>query len=69
MSNEITYHNENFPIGMMVASKLKPLVNMYYRAARFADDIADSNVLEKEQKISKNMQLLPFFPKSSHNFC
>ena len=69
MSNEITYHNENFPIGMMVASKLKPLVNMYYRAARFADDIADSNVLEKEQKISKLEDIGKAFltPESGNN--
>ena len=51
MSDEITYHNENFPVGMMVSSKLKPLVEIYYYAARFADNIADSNVLEKSQKL------------------
>ena len=69
MSDEITYHNENFPIGMMVASKLKHLVNMYYRAARFADDIADSNVLVKEQKLSKLEDITKAFlaPESGNN--
>ena len=69
MSDEITYHNENFPIGMMVNSKMKHLVNMYYSAARFADDIADSNVLEKEQKLKKLDDITKAFlsPESGNN--
>ena len=69
MSDEITYHNENFPVGMMVSSKLKPLVEMYYYAARFADNIADSNVLEKSQKITKLEDITKAFltPESGNN--
>ena len=69
MSNEITYHNENFPVGMMISSKLKHLVEVYYHAARFADDIADSNVLEKSQKLSKLDDITKAFltPESGNN--
>ena len=69
MNNEIAYHNENFPIGMMVAPKLKSLVDIYYQAARFADDIADSNVLEKEQKLIKLEDITKSFlyPESGNN--
>lgn len=69
MTDEFTYHNENFPIGMMISPKLKSLVDMYYHAARFADDIADSNVLEKEQKIAKLEDIAGAFlsPESGNN--
>ena len=69
MSDEITYHNENFPVGMMVAPKMKYLVDMYYQAARFADDIADSNVLSKVQKLNKLEDISKAFltPESGNN--
>lgn len=69
MSDEITYHNENFPVGMMVAPKMKYLVDMYYQAARFADDIADSNVLSKDQKLNKLEDISKAFltPESGNN--
>ena len=69
MSDEITYHNENFPVGMMVSSKLKPLVEIYYHAARFADNIADSNVIEKKQKLTKldDIRKAFLFPEAGNN--
>lgn len=69
MSDEITYHNENFPVGMMISSKLKPLVELYYYAARFADNIADSNVLEKKQKLTKLEDISKAFlsPENGNN--
>ena len=69
MRHKVTYHNENFPIGMMFSSKLKPLVELYYQAARFADDIADSNILEKEKKLSKLEDITKAFlsPESGNN--
>ena len=69
MSDEITYHNENFPVGMMISSKLKPLVEIYYHAARFADNIADSNLLARDQKLSKLDDITKAFlaPESGNN--
>lgn len=69
MSDDFTYHNENFPIGLMVSSKLKPMVELYYHAARFADDIADSNVLTKEQKLTRLDDIAKAFlnPETGNN--
>lgn len=46
-----TAKNENFPVGMLVSKKLKPLVQLYYQAARQADDIADNPELTSAQKL------------------
>ena len=69
MSDETAYHNENFPVGMMIPSKLRPLVDMYYQSARFADNIADSNILTKEDKIAKleNIRKAFLAPENGNN--
>lgn len=43
--------DENFPVGLLMSSKLRPLVQAYYRAARGADDIADDNRLGSQEKL------------------
>ena len=69
MNDDMTYHNENFPVGLMVSSKLKPMVELYYHAARFADNIADSNVLDKTQKLTRLDDVAKAFlnPESGNN--
>lgn len=69
MNDEINYHNENFPVGMMISSRLKPLVELYYHSARFADNIADSNVIDKPKKLAKLEDIRKAFlnPESGNN--
>lgn len=46
-------HKEDFPVSFFIGKKLRPLVEAYYQAARFADDIADTPRLAPEQKTAK----------------
>lgn len=46
-------YKEDFPVSFFINKRLRPLVDSYYRAARFADDIADTPRLTQEQKIEK----------------
>lgn len=48
-----TSQREDFPVSMLVSRRYKPLVNAYYQAARFADDIADNPMLSSAQKLEK----------------
>lgn len=48
-----TSSDEHFPVSMLIATRLKPLVRAYYLAARFADDIADNPQLLPDQKAEK----------------
>ncbi len=43
--------DENFPVGLLISRKLKPLVKAYYQAARIADDIADADNLSEKEKL------------------
>lgn len=43
--------DENFPVGAIVAPKLRGHVHAFYQFARNADDIADSDMLESTDKI------------------
>ena len=43
--------DENFPVGLLMNPKLRPLIQAYYRAARCADDIADNNQLDSQEKL------------------
>lgn len=52
--NAIRHKNaadENFPVGLLMNPKLRPLIQAYYRAARCADDIADNNQLDSQEKL------------------
>ena len=44
---------EQFPVSIFIRAKFKPIVSTYYKAARFADDIADSNLLSSQEKLAK----------------
>ena len=44
--------DENFPVGLLISRRLKPLVKAYYQAARTADDIADSKSLSSKEKLN-----------------
>lgn len=44
--------DENFPVGLLISRKLKPLVKNYYQAARTADDIADNTTLSVPEKLA-----------------
>ena len=46
-------HKEDFPVSFFIGKKLRPLVDAYYQAARFADDTADTPRLTPEQKTEK----------------
>ncbi len=45
--------DENFPVGAIVSPKLRGHVHAYYSFARNADDIADSDTLEPDDKIAR----------------
>lgn len=45
--------DENFPVGAIVAPRLRPHVHAFYSFARNADDIADSDTLEAADKIAR----------------
>ncbi len=45
--------DENFPVGAIVAPRLRPHVHAFYAFARNADDIADSDVLTAEDKVMR----------------
>ena len=45
--------DENFPVGGIVAPHLRVHVHAFYSFARNADDIADSDTLEPEDKIAR----------------
>jgi farnesyl-diphosphate farnesyltransferase len=44
---------ENFPVGVLIAARLRPHVHAFYAFARNADDIADSAVLAPAEKIAR----------------
>ena len=69
MKDEVSYHNENFPVGMLINSNLKPLVKAYYKAARLADNIADDPLLDCEQKLAKLKDIREAFmaPNAGNN--
>jgi len=47
-----TASTENFPVGSwLIAPPLRPVVAVYYRVARAADDVADAPALSPEEKI------------------
>ncbi len=46
-------NEENFPVAALAGRKLRPTVEAYYAAARYADDIADTPNLTTEEKLSK----------------
>lgn len=48
-----TAEQENFPVGRLIAPKLRPLVQAYYAAARQADDIADTPDLSPDEKLHR----------------
>jgi squalene synthase HpnC len=45
--------DENFPVGVLVAARLRPHVHAFYAFARNADDIADSPALAPEEKVAR----------------
>jgi farnesyl-diphosphate farnesyltransferase len=45
--------DENFPVGGIVAARLRVHVHAFYSFARNADDIADSGTLEAQDKIAR----------------
>jgi squalene synthase HpnC len=45
--------DENFPVGAIVAPRLRPHVRAFYSFARNADDISDSPLLAAEDKIAR----------------
>lgn len=45
--------DENFPVGAIVAPRLRAHVHAFYSFARNADDIADSDTLEAADKIAR----------------
>lgn len=45
--------DENFPVGAIVAPRLRAHVHAFYSFARNADDIADSDTLEASDKIAR----------------
>ncbi len=45
--------DENFPVGVLIRSKLRPHVHAFYAFARNADDIADSAVLAAAEKVAR----------------
>lgn len=45
--------DENFPVGAIVAPRLRRHVHAFYSFARNADDIADSDLLTAEDKITR----------------
>lgn len=48
-----TANDENFPVGsFLIPAKIRPHVMAYYNFARTADDIADSNELTADEKLS-----------------
>ncbi len=45
--------DENFPVGAIVSPRLRAHVHAFYSFARNADDIADSDTLEADDKIAR----------------
>lgn len=46
--------DENFPVGsLLISKKLRPHVHAYYDYARVIDDIADSETLAPDDKITR----------------
>lgn len=45
--------NENFTVGLLIDSKYKPLVRLYYDVARNADNIADDAYLTSQIKLQE----------------
>ena len=45
--------NENFTVGLLIDSKYKPLVRLYYDVARNADNIADDAYLTTPKKLQE----------------
>lgn len=48
-----TAEQENFPVGKLIAPKLRPIVAAYYLAAREADDVADNPSLSTAEKLQQ----------------
>ena len=46
-------NNENFTVGLLIDSKYKPLVRLYYDVARNADNIADDAYLTTPKKLQE----------------
>jgi farnesyl-diphosphate farnesyltransferase len=44
---------ENFPVGVLIAPRLRPHVHAFYAFARNADDIADSGAFTPAEKIAR----------------
>lgn len=54
--------DENFPVAnLMIKKSLRPIVNAYYQAARFCDDIADDPKLNPSEKLAKLNQIEKIF--------
>jgi hydroxysqualene synthase len=46
--------DENFPVGsLLISARLRPHVHAFYAFARNADDIADSDILEPDDKLAR----------------
>ena len=59
-----TAETENFPVAsLMLSAKIRPQVMAFYRIARQADDIADSPILTKEEKIRQLEGIRDNLPK------
>lgn len=56
-----TASEENFPVGKLVKKSLRPLVAAYYKAARLADDIADSPDMDSSSKLARLKQIEEVF--------
>lgn len=56
-----TAAEENFPVGKLVKKSLRPLVRAYYKAARLADDIADSPDMPSSSKLARLKQIEDVF--------
>lgn len=48
-----TAKDENFPVGLLVKSELRPVISAYYRAARLADDVADTPEADEAEKLAR----------------
>lgn len=46
-------NDENFPVGVLIRSSLRPHVHAFYAFARNADDIADSPTLSPDDKVAR----------------
>ena len=62
--------DENFPVaGLLIRSSLRRVVNAYYKAARYCDDIADSPSLSSQEKIERLNRIESIFLGYEKNDC